>query len=88
MSGPSSSVLVPKITSYISIINFDALIAQQFLFLPGYLPVGYGKHNLTKIFPLLRGRTIPDFKEQERNPHLGINHRFVTPAKFTLQALI
>lgn len=34
MSGPSSSVLVPKITSYTSIINFDALITQQLLSLP------------------------------------------------------
>lgn len=31
MSGPSSSELVPKITSYTGIINFDALIAHQVL---------------------------------------------------------
>lgn len=31
MAGPSSSVLMPKITSYTSIINFDALKTQQFL---------------------------------------------------------
>lgn len=84
MSGPSSSVLVPKITSYTGTINFDALITQQFL----SLPARFSKHNLAKFFPLLRGRTISQSKEQGRNPHLGINHHFITPAKFTLQALI
>lgn len=31
MTGPSSPVLMPKITSYTHIINFDALITQQLL---------------------------------------------------------